>query len=147
MVRFNLKNKNMNDLVKKEFSKGDFISPEELEREFGHKFDSLQLMALCQQVQNNHESITVKAENGGIRFLTDNEATGYNHDWFKRHLRGLAYRNKRMLAVDQSQLTKDHKKEHGRRLELQGGLLASIENSLTELLPPVPYERSIKKLI
>ena len=137
----------MKDLAKKEFSKGDYISPEELEKELGFKPDSLQLMSLCQSVQNNHEGITVKSEDGGIRFLTDNEATGYNHGWFIRHMRGLFYRNKRMLAVDQSKLTPEHKKEHTRKLEIQGNTLASIENTLNELLPPQPYESGIKRLI
>lgn len=137
----------MKDLAKKEFSKGDYVSSEEIEKELGFKPDPLQLMTLCKIAQNNHENITVKSENGGIRFLTDNEATGYNHGWFLRHLRGLDYRNKRMLAVDQSKLTTDQKKEHNRKLEIQGNIQASIENTINELVPPQPYESGIKRLI
>ena len=137
----------MKDLVKKELSKGDYISPEELEKEFGHKLDSLELMSICQQVQRHNDSVTVKSEKGGIRLLTDNEATVYNNVLFFAHLRGLDHRNKRMLAVDQSQLTPEHKDNHGRKLEVQGNILASIENAVKELLPPIPYESGIKRLI
>ena len=137
----------MKDLAKKEFSKGDYVSPEELEKELGFKPDSLQLMTLCKMAQNNHESITVKSEDGGIRFLTDNEATGYNHGWYLRHLRGLDYRHKRNLMVDKSKLTSVQKDEHNRRLEIEGNINACIENKVNELVPPQPYESGIKRLI
>ena len=137
----------MKKLAKKEFKKGDYISSEELEKVLGHKPDSLELMHLCKTAQDNHENITVKSEDGGIRFLTDNEATGYNHAWFLRHLRGLDYRNKRMSAVDQSNLTDDQKKKHGRSLEIQGNILAGIENTINELTPPEPYKSGIKRLL
>jgi len=137
----------MKELAKKEFKKGDYISPEEIEKELGYKPDSLQLMSLCKAAQDSHEDITVKSEDGGVRFLTDNEATNYNHGWFIRHLRGLDYRNKRMLMVDQSKLVKDQKVEHQRRLEIQGNVLAAIENTVNELVPPIPYESGIRRLI
>jgi len=137
----------MKELVKKQFTKGDYISPEEIEKELGYKPDSLQLMTLCKLAQENHDAITVKSEDGGIRFLTDSQATNYNHGWFIRHLKGLEYRNHRMLAVDQSKLDKDQKSVHQRRLEIQGNVLAAVENTINELVQPEPYKSGIKRLI
>ena len=136
----------MKKLVRKEFKKGDYITPEELEKELGYLPTGLQLLAICQSLDDTNNGITIKSEDGGIRFLTDGEATNYNHSYFGRHVGGLMRRNKKMLSVDQGKLSKDEKTRHKRRLEVQAATITGVRDSLRQFLPLKPYSSDIKKL-
>jgi len=136
----------MKELLKKEFKKGDYITPEQIENELGQAPSDFQLLAICQAFNDANSGVTIKVEQGGIRFLTDSEASNYNHNYFGRHISALFRNHKKMLSVDQRNLSKNEVVQHKRRLEVQSVFLTGIKDAARSVLPVKPYESNIKKL-
>ena len=136
----------MKELAKKEYKKGDYITPEQLEKELGYAPSGLQLLSVCKGLDDANNQMTIKCEGDGIRFLTDSEATNYNHNYFGRHLEGMFRRNKKMLSVDQSNLSEPERENHKRKINIQSVMLVGLKDSLRSLLPVKSYDSGIKKL-
>lgn len=142
----NFKTKKMKELLKQNFSKGDYITPEQIENELGQVPSDFQLMAICQAFNDANSGVTIKVEQGGIRFLTDSEASNYNHNYFGRHISALFRNHKKMLSVDQRNLSKDEVVQHKRRIDVQASFIVGIKDAARSLLPVKSYDSGIKKL-
>jgi hypothetical protein len=136
----------MKELAKRQFEKGDFISPQMIEEEIGHSPTQFELLSLWSMMDETHKDKTVKMENGGIRFLTDKEASPYNHGLFGRYFFGMKKRHRKMLSVKVSEFTDKEKSEHERCLEIQADIITGAENGMRKHLEPKKYNNNIKKL-
>jgi len=113
--------------------KGSFFSNKDLctlfDREELGPFD---LMRIQGMIHYNH-SVTAKIENFGIRILTDQEASEYNHRQFGMHIASMKMRHYRAMLVNVSNLTTSEKPSHDRRIEIQGKYMQSVDG-VTKLL-------------
>ena len=134
--------------------KGEYLSPEQCESQFGIKRDrpeyGIKLLALCKRLEaNNWQSgyhCTMVCDGGGVRCLTDAEASKYNDAAFKNHMAGMLRRHEHAMHVDTSALDEEQARAHDRRLTVNGAVLAAATNAYKHALRALPCERTTPKL-
>ena len=71
--------------------------------------------------------ITAKTtSDGGLRLLTDTEASQHNAQYFMRHLRGAINRHSLMIQVDVDNLSGDDKRKHDTTVMRQSRYVSAI---------------------
>lgn len=117
---------------------------------YDYQFKLLQLCNFIQtQLWQVGKRYTVTAFNGEIQVLTDEQATEYNTNHFELAIKKLRRCNRRLRAVDLSQLSDEAKKEHQAATIRQSrivGMLRSVPKKLElEAVQPTKPKLSFKK--
>ncbi len=138
-----------------ELDKGSFIPPEKIESLLGVRRDhaqyALRVLRLCEQITEElaarEKRVTVVGDGGGIRILTDAEASAYNNRAadlaYSKMGRSLA----RLQAVDPTEFEDNTKRLHERRLLVVGHMLRGAQHGRKEALKLVAHERSTPALL
>lgn len=122
--------------------KGDYIEPGIVEKIVGmsqeHRSYGLACMGLRAQIERHFAVkkemiVTVKCEESGVRILTDNEASVYNHNTVKRGARQIMNGQARNLAVDASKLSDQERRDHDRRLVTDGAYAQAVRKVKKQL--------------
>lgn len=141
----------INEVNPSTLNKGTFIPPEVMEKATGFQRDSDEYGLQCMRVRSMLEAhfeekgapVTIKHEQGGLRILTDEEATEYNHQRFKQTMRGMFEANRRMSNVDESNMRPDQLSAHRNRVNAQAHVITAVAARNKELRL-IPYSRSLK---
>ena len=131
-------------------NKGDVLTPESLARitstEVGTPAYQFAILGLRCEIERELEAagrpVTVKQDGDGLRILTDEEATDYNHAQLQAGLRKVARSHRRNLLVDRTQLSIEKQKAHDRRLIAEGAYVQSIAET-RKRLPVLPHQRTV----
>lgn len=114
---------------------------------FTHESDPIgyQLGLLCLQ---NHIAkmlrrvgrvLTVVCRKGSIEILTHRQAAVYNADRFNQGIKAMRSSNKRLIAVDASELSQDERAKHDENIVRQSRLLAGIRLNQREPISVAPH--------
>lgn len=110
--------------------KGDEFSVEKVEQITGLERDTtaFRLAALgLQSLIQKRTGFTVKAlTTGGLRVLTDPEASEHNRRQFEHNMRGMFLRHELNLNVDRTALSEEQLARHDRALTSQAAYLAVL---------------------
>jgi hypothetical protein len=113
--------------------KGDTIGPEHLARlipapdQYTYQYRLAGFIEWLEaELWRRDKPYSVVYRKGSVLVLDDEEASTYNAKRFDRHRRGMLYNQRRLLAVDPSDFDPDQRRNHLRRVEAQGAILASI---------------------
>jgi len=134
-----------------ELSKGQVLSVDQLERllaplRAGTQAFDLAVLKLRTYIEREKaaagEIVTVRHVNGGLRLLTDGEASVYNHARFCRNLKQLWLFHGRAAGVEVSEFDEEQRARHDRQLCQQGAMLLAVRtvNEQQRLLPRVVGE-------
>lgn len=129
-------------------AKGSAIPAEYLEDAYGMRRETdafrLKLLALKEKIESEKagrgEPVTVVAERGGLRILTDSEAATYNPQRFRAGLSAARRSHSRTMAVDAENLTSDERAALDGSIIFQSRVLLGIalgaKNKLPSPSPP-----------
>ena len=124
-------------------SKGDYLTPEEVERATDvrrddHKQYQFSVMRLCKEISQNMEArgdpVTVCSHQDGIKILTDEEASIYNEAEFERGRRKMVRSHVRLRKVDLMALSDENQVRTLRCMEVQSKQLQAMRQSKREAL-------------
>lgn len=139
-------------LQKLEIRKGTYLNGKLIENFLKRKPDHFDLLSLQHTIQSEHQ-VTVRVEDGGLRILSDLEASEYNNHRFGLLVKRLYKRHKLQLQVDHSSFTTEELRTHDRRIEIQGKVLQGVEKTLKKELPQeigiqhsTSFEKELPKL-
>jgi len=123
------------DLIINKLSKGDYLSATTLKSDFEiNPENALHLLAVKALIEKETK-FTAKIEGGGVRILTDDEASEYNNKHFINSLERAKYRDKKLNEVTIKLLDKETQRIHLHRINVQGKILQSIEIELRKFYP------------
>lgn len=122
------------NLQKLSYEKDVYLDQAQIESYLGRPLGDFDLMSIKYNIETE-SSFTVRIENGGLRVLSDLEASEYNHHQVGLMLRRMHKRHKLQLAVDHSKFNDEEKQAHDRRIEIQGKLLQGIADTLQKEMP------------
>jgi hypothetical protein len=136
-------------------SKGDLISPEQIERCYGITRDDsrypFRQMELAKYVEKEKrlagDPVVVKSEGLGVRILTDAEAVEYTNRRYEAHIAGLGYELARGLSVDVKNLDGPQKAQHERNLIVNGHTFSGTLAARKEAAKQLVYKRNEPKVI
>lgn len=140
----------INEIDMNRIGKGSFISPDTLERVTTFKRGSneydLQVLRVKGLLEAHFDEsgnpVTIKIEQEGLRVLTDEEATEYNHRRFKIGMRALFEANRRMSNVDEGKMTSEQVAAHRAKLNAQAHVVTAVANK-NDTLRLIPYSRQV----
>lgn len=139
-----------------ELRKGDYIIPEVVEAEVRCPRDEpryrLESLKLAQEISRyfeceRDEVVTVRIEQGGIRILTDSEASDYNHASFESGVLKMRRSHRRNLGVDVSNLEESEVRDHRRVLTSQAAQLSAVGEARRHYPSLVPVRRQTPTMI
>lgn len=123
------------ELVKQEFNKGDYISPEAIEDALGHKpewFEQLSILGHFVRIYAE-KGITVVQYKEGVLFLTDSEALEYNNRGADAACRKLERHLTLLKKIDSSKLNKEEKSAHEHSVQLNTFRVIGLDNAQKRL--------------
>ena len=140
----------MREVPFESIGKGSYITPEVIERATGfmrgsneYSLQSLRLKDMIESWFEEHENpVTIKIEQDGLRILTDTEATEYNHRMFKIGMRRLFESHRKMLNVNEKDMTQEQVSAHRQRVNAQAHVTASVWTQ-NQTLRLIPYSRQV----
>jgi len=128
--------------------KGDVIPTSDLEALTGEVYGtsaySLAILKYQMEIRNRLADrglfVTVKCDRGALRILTDSEASQYNFDRCRAHVRGIVQSHSRAVNVDVAILGKADITAHTRRLAISGHFVQAVLNA-RKTLPVTGHKR------
>lgn len=128
--------------------KGDYLSPEELEKEFGLSRDladyQLKMVTLIDRIQKTSQTteknLFCRCVSGGIQVMTDSQALSYKSNHHELSIKKLYRVSRDTQKIDPGNLSKEEIHRHDTEINKQSRIVQSLRRERRSL-KPTPYTK------